>query len=142
MIVVLCPLMTSNTGYISTAYQRIKKNCCKDWETDHKQFENWYNTQLDKQENNCFYCRLPGNTTDHCGHTFRKGRRGINLEVDRIKSKEPYSPENCVLACYPCNNAKSDVFSHEEFVYIGKTIRKVKTGGGAANLKNKLKCFR
>ena len=34
--------------------------------------------------------------------------------------------ENCVLACYPCNNAKSDVFSYEEFSEIGKAIHRVK----------------
>ena len=59
----------------------------------------------------------------HYGKHFRKGRRGINLEVDRIEPKELYSPKNCILACYPCNNAKSDVFSFEEFKEIGKIIQ-------------------
>ena len=126
--------MANNTGYLTTAYQRIRKNCCKEWETDRKQFYKWYADQLQAQESCCIYCQLPGDATGYYGHTFRKGRRGINLEVDRIKSKEPYSPENCVLACYPCNNAKSDVFSYTEFVEIGKTILKVKTGGGVASL--------
>jgi len=57
---------------------------------------------------------------------FRKGRRGISLEVDRKDGKKEYSPGNCVLACYPCNNAKSDVFSYNEFLEIGKVISKVK----------------
>jgi hypothetical protein len=30
------------------------------------------------------------------------------------------------LACYPCNNAKSDVFSHAEFMLSGKVIGEVK----------------
>jgi hypothetical protein len=51
------------------------------------------------------------------------------LEVDRIESKESYSPENCVLACYPCNNAKSDVFAYAEFMKIGSIIGKVKNHG-------------
>jgi 5-methylcytosine-specific restriction endonuclease McrA len=67
-----------------------------------------------------------GDTIDHYGHYFRGGRRGKRLEVDRMISDQPYSPENCVLACYPCNNAKSDVFTYEEFVEIGKTIGRVK----------------
>ncbi len=48
------------------------------------------------------------------------------MEVDRKISKANYSPENCVLACYPCNNAKSDVFTYEEFIKIGREIGKVK----------------
>jgi len=69
---------------------------------------------------------LPGNTQEHYGKLFRGGRRGQNLEVDRIESKELYSPDNCVLACYPCNNAKSDVFSYQEFLEIGKIIGELK----------------
>lgn len=32
-----------------------------------------------------------------------------------------YSSANCVLCCYICN-AKSDIFSPEQFMQIGKTI--------------------
>ena len=63
----------------------------------------------------------------HYGKWFRECRRWKRLEVDRIESKKPYSPENCVLACYPCNNAKSDVFSYGEFKEIGKVINRAKT---------------
>lgn len=58
---------------------------------------------------------------------FRKGRRGKNFEVDRKDNSRQYSPDNCVLACYPCNNAKSDVFSYQEFLEIGEVINRVKT---------------
>lgn len=70
---------------------------------------------------------LGGDTVEHYGHYFRGGRRGKRLEVDRMISDQSYSPDNCVLACYPCNNAKSDVFSYEEFLEIGKAIHKVKS---------------
>jgi 5-methylcytosine-specific restriction endonuclease McrA len=93
---------------------------------DAQAFYDWYNAQFNKQNQSCHYCQLPGNTKEHYGKWFRDGRRGLRLEVDRIESKKPYSPENCVLACYPCNNAKSDVFSYEEFLEIGKAIHKVK----------------
>ena len=46
--------------------------------------------------------------------------------MERKDARGQYSPENCVLACYPCNNAKSDVFSYEEFLVIGLTIGRVK----------------
>ena len=111
---------------LSSLYRRIKKNCCVAWRTDAQKFYKWYDAQFERQNQSCHYCHLPGNTKKHYGKWFRDGRRGQRLEVDRIESKEPYSPGNCVLAYYPCNNAKSDVFSCEEFVEIGKVIHEVK----------------
>jgi 5-methylcytosine-specific restriction endonuclease McrA len=110
-------------------YRRIKsKNCCNEWLTDSKAFYSWYDKQAEKQRGRCWYCHLPGDTRTHYHRWFREDRRGINLEVDRKDNSGPYSPHNCVLACYPCNNAKSDVFSYEEFLKIGETVRKVKQG--------------
>lgn len=114
------------TGLYSI-YRRIKKNCCTEWQ-DSQAFYNWYEAQLNRQNQCCHYCHLPGDTIRYYGKYFRLGRRGKRLEVDRIEAKEPYSPDNCVLACYPCNNAKSDVFSYKEFVEIGEVIQRVKTG--------------
>jgi 5-methylcytosine-specific restriction endonuclease McrA len=114
------------TPQLRSLYWRIKKKCCNEWSSDPISFFDWYDSQTIKQKGVCFYCGLPGDTLAHYGKHFREGRRGINLEVDRKVAKELYSPENCVLACYPCNNAKSDVFTHEEFVEIGKSIRKTK----------------
>ena len=111
---------------LSTIYRRIKKNCCREWATNPQAFYQWYEDQYFQQDGNCAYCYLPGDTTENYGKWFREGRRGKRLEVDRIESKEPYSPGNCVLACYPCNNAKSDVFSYQEFIEIGQTIHEVK----------------
>ena len=114
------------TQQLSSIYRRIKKNCCPDWKDNPAVFYSWYKKRFKQQKGLCEYCRLPGDTKKHYSHWFREGRRGKRLEVDRIESKEPYSPENCVLACYPCNNAKSDVFSYEEFIEIGKVINKMK----------------
>ena len=36
----------------------------------------------------------------------------------------PYNKDNCVLACYWCNNAKTDAFTADEFKPIGKEIGK------------------
>ena len=119
--------MHSDSIGLSSIYRRIKRNCCIEWHEDAKTFYKWYETQLERQNDHCYYCHLPGDTKKHYGKWFREGRRGKRLEVDRIASKEPYSPDNCVLACYPCNNAKSDVFSYEEFLEIGKAIQSVKT---------------
>jgi 5-methylcytosine-specific restriction endonuclease McrA len=111
---------------LSSIYRRIKKNCCAEWEIDRTEFYTWYEKRFEQQKGHCEYCHLPGDTMRYFKKWFRDGRRGKRLEVDRRESKEAYSPENCVLACYPCNNAKSDVFTYNEFVEIGKTIRKIK----------------
>jgi hypothetical protein len=119
--------MASKSG-LSSIYRRIKNtDCCTEWKQDINVFVQWYESQFQKQNGRCIYCNLHGDTLENYGQYFRGGRRGKHLEVDRIRSKEPYSPDNCVLACYPCNNAKSDVFSYAEFVEIGEAIHKVKS---------------
>lgn len=110
---------------LASIFQRIKGNCCEEWRTDAQRFYQWYDGQLERQNQSCHYCQLPGDTTEYYGKFFREGRRGKNLEVDKMDSTKPYSPDNCVLACYPCNNAKSDVFSYEDFLEIGKVIHRV-----------------
>ena len=56
---------------------------------------------------------------------YKKSLRGWNLEVERKDSNREYSPSNCKMACYWCNNAKTDEFTYEEFKLVGKEIRKV-----------------
>jgi len=113
--------------HLYSIYQRIKNNSCDAWKGYRSSFCSWYENRLREQKGLCEYCHLPGDTTKrYHPEGFRKGRRGLHLEVDRKDAKGSYSPENCVLACYPCNNAKSDVFSYEEFLQIGKAIGKVK----------------
>jgi len=112
--------------HLYSIYRRIRTNCCEEWRRDPKSFYSWYQSQVREQGDVCVYCELPGNTEAYYQRTFRKGRRGVHLEVDRKDSSGRYSPDNCILACYPCNNAKSDVFSYREFEEIGQTIRRVK----------------
>jgi 5-methylcytosine-specific restriction endonuclease McrA len=121
-------LKIDDLAYLSAKYRSIKDNCCARWANDRNAFYAWYEEQYERQDGHCKYCNLPGDTLQSgYGKYFREGRRGKRLEVDRIKSKAPYSPANCVLACYPCNNAKSDVFSYEDFIEIGKIINQLKT---------------
>lgn len=118
--------MDNKRNLSSTYYNRVRKNCSPQW-NEFEKFQKWYYTQLTVQENVCHYCHLPGDTKEKYDKWFRKDRRGRNLEVDRVNNDKPYSPKNCVLACYPCNNAKSDVFTHDEFIEIGNIIRHVKS---------------
>ena len=118
---------TSDKKHMYSVYQRIKDNCCAKWSRDSASFYIWYKDRINTQNGLCEYCNLPGDTTkNYRNEGFRKGRRGFRLEVDRKNPKGKYSPNNCVLACYPCNNAKSDVFTYAEFILIGKAIGEVK----------------
>lgn len=55
----------------------------------------------------------------------RSFTRGYQLELDRKEPNYEYKPENIVLSCYWCNNAKTDEFTYKEFKEIGKSIKKV-----------------
>lgn len=55
-----------------------------------------------------------------------KRKRGKLLELDRKEPNTDYNNlKNLVFACYWCNNAKTDTFSHEEFLKVGKTISSI-----------------
>ena len=76
----------------------------------------------------CKYCSLPENLLDDLhnqeGHINKRyPQRGKSLEIDRMQSDLPYTViENLVLACYWCNNAKTDEFFDDEFNSIGLAI--------------------
>ncbi|WP_340153444.1 hypothetical protein [uncultured Marivirga sp.] len=73
----------------------------------------------------CHYCKI---TIDEIMELienqklFKKNERGWRMEIDRKEPNQEYSDENCVPACYWCNNAKTDEFTAEEFKPIGMTI--------------------
>jgi len=127
-----CRQGRENRRRLYSVYRRVKNSkgeemCCEEWRRNPDRFYTWYADRVKEQNGLCEYCHLSGDTTDNYGSKgFRKSRRGFNLEVDRKYAKGLYSPDNCVLACYPCNNAKSDVFSYEEFLKIGEAIGKAK----------------
>jgi len=45
--------------------------------------------------------------------------------LDRIDHFGPYSKENCVVCCTRCNKLRSNDFSYEEFLLIGKALREI-----------------
>jgi len=90
-------------------------------------FAKWY---LD-QDQVCYYCELPQQKVfDYLTYVFenkghkRMATRGHSLELDRKNYDSIYQESDCVLSCYICNNAKSDVFEAEEFKSIGLFIAK------------------
>lgn len=94
---------------------------------DFRSFHNWLIAKEGKKK--CCYC---GITEEDLGTLYcRYGRltkrsRGWKLELDRKEPNLPYDNlENIVYACYWCNNAKTDTFTHEEFLEIGKAISNI-----------------
>ena len=76
----------------------------------------------------CHYCQITLEEIETLGENkklYKKSLRGWTLEIDRLNSNFEYSPENCVMSCYWCNNAKTDEFTENEFLQIGKEIRKI-----------------
>ncbi len=115
---------TEEESVASKRYSSIKQRVKSEYDIEEiwprSDFIKWY---LSK-EKICCYCGC--NTREL--HEFyqitkfkRKKTRGKALEIER-KSDGKYCPSNCDLCCHWCNNAKSDVFSYDEFLNIGKVI--------------------
>lgn len=84
----------------------------------------------DKLDRGCEYCKIKeSDITYLIKHNFigtkRLSTRGRSLEVDRRFPNKGYTEDNIVLCCYWCNNAKTDEFTHTEFIEIGNAINKV-----------------
>jgi hypothetical protein len=70
----------------------------------------------------CYYCKTSSEElSGFYKRTDSKRPRGQSLEIER-KEDTKYTEENCELCCYWCNNAKSDIFSFDEFTKIGLAI--------------------
>lgn len=90
-------------------------------------FKKWYLQQYETLPH-CYYCGIPEPLIKVVYWDIRKTKRPktrLKLEVDRIDPALNYNEKNCVLACMACNNAKSDIFTKEEFEKIGKQIEEV-----------------
>jgi len=82
---------------------------------DRETFANWYIEQLLKQNLECFYCStsiIDINLLIDRGklkvrNVRGDGVRGRVLEIDKMENEKGYCADNCVLACYYCNNDKS-----------------------------------
>ena len=136
------------TGLLKKIRDKAKEGVTieKEWKTK-KEFVKWFRGKYEKRNGKCFYFGLEGDVKKNYKSQLKKinktyfrdrenetdgnrtGGRGQSLELERKESKDPYSKKNCVLACYPCNNAKSDVFAAEEFEVIGAVIGALKRNG-------------
>ena len=93
-----------------------------------KEFEN-----MTKGKTTCSYCSYCGISLAQIEELGKNGKlnnkrsdtRGYTLEIDRMLPNLEYSKDNCCMACYWCNNAKTDEFSPEEFKPIARGINKI-----------------
>jgi translation initiation factor 2 beta subunit (eIF-2beta)/eIF-5 len=90
-------------------------------------FHQWYiNT-----EKKCKYCGITETEIkllldNKQIFTKRIKTRGRTLEIDRKQSEEKYDNiENLTFCCYWCNNAKTDEFSLDEFIKVGKMFSEI-----------------
>ncbi len=88
-----------------------------------KNFIKWYLDHRPNDEKKCAYC---GVTQKECREYMEKvacnggnkRNRGNTLELERKNSKKGenlYKEGNCIWICHVCNNAKSDLFTEDEF---------------------------
>ncbi len=94
---------------------------------DFNTYKEWYlKMETDKK---CEYCKITENEINQLwekDENLTKRNRGRKLELDRKQPDLEYENlNNIVYACYWCNNAKTDTFTHEEFLEVGKTISKI-----------------
>ena len=107
---------------------------CKEFEDNNKDFREWYRGK----EKKCCYCGIKEeelkkyfnekNSQYYISEDDKARQRGKYLEIERIetapKSRNKYIPDNTDLACYVCNNAKSDFISPTDFKLIARGINK------------------
>lgn len=105
----------------------------------YEELKNIYKENFEKNLNeNDFNKLLDTDSCAYCGITIEqikllkmknqiasKSGRGTNLEIDRKSPNLEYSRDNCCMACYWCNNAKTDEYTPSEFKAIAKGINKI-----------------
>jgi 5-methylcytosine-specific restriction endonuclease McrA len=90
-------------------------------------FYAWYTGQ----ERKCGYCGITEAEIKRLLEagllaTKRIDTRGKRLELDRRRPEAAYDDlNNLILACYWCNNAKTDTFTAEEFSEVGQVFAKI-----------------
>lgn len=127
--------MNENEDFIKQEKERISKL----FSTKHKpgfqsqtDLANWYERQIKKQKFKCYYCDT--SIFDICSlieinkiktRRIRFGVRGPVLEIDKKINGNGYTPDNCVLSCYYCNNDKSYTLDSEDYKeHFGKNRNK------------------
>ena len=89
---------------------------------DKEAFLSWY----EKQMKCCTYCGMGLDDIVFVSRVMNLNRKATRLEIDRMDSELPYQSGNLALACHICNYHKSNFFTHEEFLRIGRVYLRPK----------------
>ena len=84
-------------------------------------FYKWHKSQYSKQKGKCYYCKTEEKVIailfEKKFQNSKRTTRGRHLEIERRDASDNlYNEKNCVLACYFCNNDKSDIFEENEYL--------------------------
>ena len=88
------------------------------------EFVKWY----EAQPKVCAYCGISEDKLMSLPDVYN--RNLTRLSVDAIDNNKDYSIDNIILACRRCNAVKSDFFTHDEMLKIGKIIKTHWDGSG------------
>ena len=111
----------------------VKKEMLQEYSANFKsdfpieQFKVFYPN--DKELRKCKYCGISEKDIEELkstGKIVTKRARGNTMEIDRLNSNKEYTIDNIVLACYWCNNAKTDEFTFKESIdHLGLAIKTI-----------------
>ena len=76
--------------------------------------------KFEEQNNRCHYCHIQLNTV---GQAEEGKRDHQKCTIERIDNTLGHSKENCVLACFRCNNQRSNRYTSDVFFAIKATER-------------------
>ncbi|MBL7670761.1 MAG: hypothetical protein JNM39_09760 [Bdellovibrionaceae bacterium] len=119
-----------NSEYLEHERKRVKTNVFKKQKhafgfENSEKLASWWLEQMKIQNDSCMYCKTPIRLVEaliKAKHLLGRRTRGLGirgpyLELERMdNSINRYSPQNCVLICYYCNNDKSHVYPVQEYI--------------------------
>lgn len=82
-----------------------------DFNIEDHEFDEWLNAQ----EKQCVYCGIHEKELQ-----CKQDKKQRRLTVDRKNNSIGYCLDNICLACFRCNNSKSNFFSYEEWMTVAK----------------------
>jgi hypothetical protein len=89
-------------------------------EFDHSEFIAWKDSAPGRGR--CVYCGINNRGLYALEITNPRGRRYESLGVDRIDREAPYTLDNIVPACGPCQSMRGSVLTHEEMLRLGPVL--------------------
>ena len=73
----------------------------------------------------CFYCKIEQKELQFVGMKSQTQQKVKVLGIDRLDNSKGYEIDNIVPCCFVCNQVKSNRFTVQEMLIIGKTIGQI-----------------